>query len=205
MTKQDMQFEDVPSPNPAPEEPAPEPKPTEAKPQRLFDIPAPARGGAPVWANLPPNFKFPRGKTLMFLKFRADWTDTPLKGDPIIDQNGDVVTETKHVNGEEVTTPILWRQCVVWPLNVGDKKLALGRGMGDVYRTQEELARQMIRVADGEAVDWSGAGSFDIWWEDLGEKCRGLLIRIYNRLHVMDVEATTDFLQNCVEVRTSGS
>ncbi len=206
MNEQDMQFEEerpdasTPTGDAAP--PAEKPKP---EPRRL-DLPVASRGGAPDWVDLPANFKFPRGKSIIFLKFKSAWTDTPWKGDPILDPaTGEAVTETIYVDGEEVQAPVLWRQCVVWPLNIADKKLAMGRSMGDPFRAQDELSRQMIRVADGEAIDWSGAGSVDVFWNDLGEKCRGLLTRIYNRLHVMDTEATVDFLANCVEVRTSGS
>lgn len=206
-----MEFEPLPEEPVDTEEPPVEQK-LEEKPiptaapviRHGFDLPTPSMTqGAPPWALIPSGLKFPRGKSIMFFRFKSRLTDAPWKGNPHADENGQLITETTYVNGQEVTEVVLFRQCIVWPLNVADKRLAMGRSLGDNERAFEELTRQMIRIVDGEQVSWAMAGPIDVFWNDLGEKCRGLLGRIYTKLHVLAPEDQLDFFANCVVARTA--
>lgn len=171
-----------------------------------FQMPDAQPGGAPDWVKIPGGFRFPRGKALIFLRFRADWTDTPWKGEPIMNpETGEPYSEVIMRDGHPEKRAILWRQCICWPISVGDKNLAINRSMSSFAKMQDELTRQFIRVVDGHEVSWDKAGELDVFWSELGERCRGLLHRMYTKLHVLDPESTQDFLQNCVAVRTSGA
>lgn len=148
--------------------------------KRFFEIPDARAGGAPPWAKIPAGFKFPRGRQVAFLRFRAEWTDTPWKGD---------------------------RQAIVWTLTDADEKVALGRATGDVNRAASELSKQMLRAIDGHEVDWGGTpgpGNVDRWWTEIGGKCRQILVRVYTQLHVLSEEERADFFENCIEVRSTG-
>ncbi len=150
------------------------------KPKRYFAIPNARAGGAPQWAKIPSGFKFPRGRQVAFIRFRAEWTDTPWKGD---------------------------RQAIVWSLTDADEKIGLARAMGDVNRAANELSKQMLRAVDGYEVTWDGSpgpGNIDRWWTEIGGKCRQILVRVYTQLHVLSEEERTDFFENCIEVRTTG-
>lgn len=171
----------------------------EAASRLAMNLPDAEHGGAPPWVQLPPGFRFPRGKQILFLRFRSAWTDTPWKGAAHI--NPETGETDKDENGKE----ILYRQCVVWPINNADKKLALGRAQRDPNRAADELAKQMIRVHDGVEADWAvvRANGVEMFWNEMGEKCRGLLTRIFTQLHVLDTNSTADFLENCIAVRST--
>lgn len=164
----------------------------EAK-RNLLNIPAPSNGPAPYWALVPEGMVYPRGKQVMFIRFRSEWTDAPWKGQELIGPDG--------------VSLGLYRQCIIWSINTSDKKLAFARSNKDPNRAVDELAKQMIRVHDGIRTDWSvsSAQGIDGFWNELGEKCRGLMTRMFSRLHVLESAAVTDFLDNCVEVRKTGS
>lgn len=169
--------------------------------ERNFEVPDAQAGGAPHWVKLPQGFSFPRGKQILFVRFKSKWTDAPWIGSPMLDPNtGETEKDSK---GREV----LYRQCVLWPINVADKKFALARAQRDANRVAEELAKQMVRIHDGKEADWSvvRADGVEMFWNELGERCRQLLIRLFNKLHVLDSEEQRDFLQNCIEVRSTGS
>ena len=167
-------------------------------------IPPPSPGGAPSWVDIPAGFAFPRGKQFIFMRFKSSWTDTPWKGTPLKGDDGKIMCEyvTEEGTGNLVEKPILWRQCICWPLNVADKKLAVGRANGDVNRMSEELTKQMIRACDGEESDWALNGPQDAFWNEIGEKCRNLLDRMFNQLHMLNADETRDFLATCVAVRS---
>jgi hypothetical protein len=144
------------------------------QPPRLPDA---TQGGAPDWARVPPDLRVPRGRQVLFLRFRADLTDTKWKGE---------------------------RQAILWPISMGDKKLALGRAGGDPNRLSDELTKRMIRAVDGAVVDDTGApgvGNIDVWWDEIGEKCRSMLARVFVQLHVVSQAEAADFFENCVAVR----
>lgn len=141
-------------------------------------------GGAddmPEWAVLPNDLKIPKGRVVAFILFRADWTDTPDKGD---------------------------RQCIVWNLSDADERIALKRtAMGDGLGAVSELAKQSVRAVDGHRVDWSkpkGPGSIDQFWREIGAKCRALVQRWYLQNHQLTDREQADFFENCVAVRTMG-
>lgn len=137
--------------------------------------------GVPDWVVIPPDFKMPPGRVISFLRFRADWTDTPAKGD---------------------------RQCIVWNLTDADERIALKRGATqDAVSMVNELAKQCVRAVDGVKVNWGlarGPGSIDEFWREIGAKCRQLVVRWYTQNHALSDEEQKDFFENCVAVRTMG-
>lgn len=215
-TDQALNFQEK---TPAPETPAPEiekpPEMDEAQAQAVkkaaeFTVPPAQEGGAPAWVKIPSGFVFPRGKQFLFVRFKSSWTDTPLKGEPVMDpETGEVEADLIPYTDDDGNMavrkePILYRQCICIPLNVADKKFAIGRSQGDANRMVDELTKQMIRACDGAEADWAmGAGPHDIFWNEIGEKCRALLTRMFNKLHILPMEETQDFLQRCVVVRSS--
>jgi hypothetical protein len=136
----------------------------------------------PSWAltALPSDVKLPDGWLVWTVRLRAKLTNTPGKGD---------------------------RTCVMWNLDEGDEKRAMKRAKGDHLRVVHECTKQMLRVVDGAAANWSGmpgAGSVDQFWKEIGGKCRQQLMTIYLKQHTMDEEDLTDFFEHCVAVRTAG-
>ena len=193
--------EDIEQEAEAPASPANQKDEAAAATRLRLDIPAATHGGAPEWVQLPAQFRFPRGKQILFVRFRSEWTDTPWKGEMVADPE----TGSPEVDAEG--TPILYRQCVLWPINTADKRLALNRAQRDPNRAADELTKQMIRVHDGVVADWATvrANGVEMFWNEIGEKCRGLLHRMFSQLHVLDTNSTRDFLANCIEVRSTGS
>lgn len=209
-----LEFDDLPEETPvAPVDTSgaadlkPAPVPPEPKKSTFILPQVETDRGVPFWVILPQQpIKYPRGRQIVFLKFRSSWTDAPWKGSPILDpRTGKPMVERRLEGDREVEEIILWRQCICWTISVGDKKNAMQRSMGDQDRAIDEMTRQFIRVVDGEIVDWGVAGAIDIFWNDLGEKCRGLIQRIFNRMHVLSPAETVDFLANCVAIRSSGA
>jgi hypothetical protein len=132
----------------------------------------------PEWVVIPGDLKVPPGRQLMFVRFRAAWTDNPSKGD---------------------------RHCIMWNLTEGDEKLALKRTRGDSYRTIDELTKQSIRAIDGVRADWispTAVGSVSAFWTEIGGKCRQQLKNFYVKTHTLSTEETVDFFTNCIDVRT---
>lgn len=131
----------------------------------------------PEWVIVPEGLKVPSGRTLYALRFRAEWTDTPHAGE---------------------------RQCLIWPMSVGDHRLAMQRAAGDANRVSSEVCKQMIRAVDGVVVDRSGAigpGNVDVWWEAIGTKCRTAVERFTLKLSHLSQEEAADFFENCVAAR----
>lgn len=182
-------------------EPAEEPQVAAARAASslTFELPEPQAAGAPPWATVPTGMRFPRGKQVMFVRFKSVWTDAPWKGESFVDP----VTQQTELDARG--KPVLWRQCVVWPINTADKTLALERARRDPNRAPDELTKQMIRAIDGVEVDWAvvRGNGIEMFWNELGEGCRGLLTRLFTRLHVLNAEAVQDFLETCIEVRTT--
>jgi hypothetical protein len=155
-----------------------------AAPKKEHDFDSLARpvGEIPSWVILPPSegdgaLRYPPGRAVYFLRFRAEWTDTPQKGD---------------------------RQCVVWPLSDRDEKLAYGRinlGTSGVKAVSLEMAKQMVRAIDGVKVNWSGKrgpSSIDEFWTDIGARCRSMIERLFLKTHSLDQAQVDDFFENCV-------
>lgn len=146
---------------------------------RELVLPEATQTGAPPWATVPPGIQFPRGRQVLFVRFRAGLTETKWKGD---------------------------RQAILWSISTGDKKLALGRALGDPNRLSDEMTRRMVRAIDGVLVDETGmpgAGNLDVWWDEIGEKCRSQLSRIFVQLHVISRDEAVDFFENCIAVRVA--
>jgi hypothetical protein len=160
-------------------------EPQKAAPPQKTEFPKPTQEGAPVWAIVPPELVFPQGRPVYFLRFDARMTYTPKQGIAAPD------------NGK------LYRQCIFWPMSVGDKKFAAGRSMGDQIRFSDEMVKSCIRAIDGQAVNLANA-TFDIWWDQVGEKVRSLLHRLFGQLHYLTPEETSDFLEHCIEARSAG-
>lgn len=135
--------------------------------------------GIPEWAIIPEGFKKPKkGKQIYFVQFLASWTETPEKGN---------------------------RHCVMTNLSEADEKVARQRAQGDSVRTVLELARQMIRANDGVLVDWSRSkkeGNPDIFWREIGYKCRQEIASIFLKTHVLSEEQRSIFFAHCVRALT---
>ena len=100
------------------------------------------------------------------------------------------------------------RQCVCWPMSSGDETIAMGRAMGDPNRASDEFAKQMIRVIDGKPVDVEGSGqgeNLEIFWNEIGKRCRAWVVRIYSQLHYASPAETEDFLEHCIAVRSASA
>jgi len=128
----------------------------------------------PEWATIPVGMKMPKkGRSVAFLRIRADWTDEPDKGD---------------------------RWCMCWSLTEADERLAYARSRGDAQRSLGELAKQAIRVVDGHRADWSGKmnapGAVNVFWNEIGAKGRMLVRNYYLQTHSLTNEEQIDFFAN---------
>lgn len=133
----------------------------------------------PDWFTMPPGFVIPPHKEIIFLRFRAAWTDRPDKGE---------------------------RMCMLWPLSDADEKLALKRTRGEPARGLSELSKQLIRAVDGCRADWTGQpgpGSVERFWDEIGSKCRQLIQNYYAKTHTLSNEEKYDFLGNCFVVKNA--
>jgi len=143
-------------------------------------LPEATQDAPPEWANVPQELRLPRGRQVIYVRFRGTLTDTPWKGE---------------------------RQVILWPISIGDKRLASQRSQGDSNRFADEIAKQMIRAIDGHMVDWTGnpgPGNVDVFWEEVGERGRTMLQRMFVQLHVPSREEMRDFFENCIAVRVAG-
>jgi hypothetical protein len=137
-----------------------------------------AIGGIPPWGMpIPRDMPVPKGKVPVYIRFLKEWTDRPDLQD---------------------------RQCVIWTLSVSDEKLANKRasGVGE-SNALAELAKQMIKVVDGNPVDWSKRNKdadIDVFWEQIGPKCRSILVTMYLRLHSLSEVERCHFFEFCVGV-----
>ena len=135
----------------------------------------------PKWAIIPKGLVFPKGRTIYFVRFPADMTDTPADGE---------------------------RQCIMWNLNMADEDLALARARGSQLRVNRELTMAMIRAVDGVQSDWTqslanSAGSVRIWMNKIGARCRLQLQNIYMRTHGVDEDMRKRFFTDCLVSMTS--
>lgn len=191
--EQPLAYEEEPAKTP-PEEPEP-PDPPAVDPDGGMKS---RRGGAPPWVHLPEGLRMPRYRQAGFIRFPSAWTHAPNVGRPLRAED----EGSRKAAGEGK----LWRQVIIWPLTIGDMKLAIGRSMQDPNRYQDELAKQMIRAVDGHAADWTGIpspGSVDQLWEQLGSGCRSILRQIYGQLHNLSREQLSLFFASCIEFRTT--
>ncbi len=146
-----------------------------------------AQGEVPAWAaEFIPSagiggepFRFPRGRPIMFVRLRAEWTDMPTEGDRLL---------------------------ICWPISYGDQQFAIRRAKGDPNVVTDELTKQMIRAIDGKPVDWTGGNKQnpDVLWQQIGQKCRYLLTRLYLQNNTLSASETRDFFERCIAVVIPG-
>jgi hypothetical protein len=163
----------------------------------------------PAWARtaIPQGMKIPPGKQLSFLRFKSEWTDAPEKGNATTFRRKKPGTEGDAVAIME-DYEALSRVLVTWPLTVAEERLALKRARGEVGRASDELAMQMIRGVDGKRIDWTGEWAKNAdelepaerLWNEIGPKCRPLVINLYRQLHTLKAEELVDFFVDCLVV-----
>lgn len=142
--------------------------------------------GRPAWCKpFPPGFQVPKGKSLVFMRFRGDWTETPHLGD---------------------------RYCVCWGITVGEEYMADKRADERGTRAIPERAKLGIRfIATAESstlipVDASKSvaeADVDLFWEQIGLKCRTLITNTFIQTHSLSEAQRRDFFENCIEVRAA--
>lgn len=150
----------------------------EADADAAYSKPKTEESSLPDWVKIPSELQLPKGRRILAMRFRADWTETPEKGD---------------------------RQCVLWTLTEADEKLAFRRTRGESQMAINELSKQMIRAVDGKRVDWTGGddeASIQLWWNEIGMSCRTLVKNAYAKLHTLEAAQLVDFFTNCQVVRT---
>lgn len=152
------------------------------EPAPMFNEPEQSNSEIPSWVVMPPDLKLPSGRVVAYMLFKAEWTDTPNRGD---------------------------RHCLLWPLTSRDETIALKRTRGDSQRTLAEMAKQMIRAVDGKTADWglakaNGAAvpNVEMFWNDIGAKCRQQITNYYLRTHSMTNEEAASFFGQCLHIRT---
>lgn len=133
----------------------------------------------PAWVKVPADLAFPpHGVTWTAMRFLAEWTDRPQLGD---------------------------RQCIVWNLSYGDEKFARRRARGDAEAMMDEQAKQMIRAIDGKRCNYglpTDPASPDLFWEEIGKKCRLLVLNYFMKVHTLEAAERLHFFANCLVVRT---
>lgn len=191
-----------------PQEPVGAP-PDKEKPERavpivdLARVPDAVPGGAPPWVRLPAGLRIPRGRKAVFVRIPSRDTDAPNVGLPLPYEDEKALLHVGRGDPEK-GRGALWRQCILWPLDAGDNTHALQRAMGDPNRLSDELTRQMIRCIDGNRADWTGAAgesSMDQFWNQIGQRNRQMLQRVWSQLHVYARSEQVSFFENCVAVR----
>jgi len=133
----------------------------------------------PAWVKIPADLEFPpTGVTWTAMKFEPQWTDRPQLGE---------------------------RQCILWNLSVGDEKFSRRRARGDGDAMMDEQAKQMIRAIDGHRINWGNANAVqnpDLFWDEIGKKCRMLILNHFMQSHILDKAERMYFFSNCLVVRT---
>jgi hypothetical protein len=146
-----------------------------SNPERMAAAMEKAPGGMPDWFVAPAAFKAPPGRRVAIMRFRAEWTDAPQKGE---------------------------RQVVCWSLTAKEEELAASRAMGNDHRLVNELTMAAIRYIDGMRVDWTGTPGAGVnaaaFWAEIGSAGRKLLINYYVKAHTLTMEQQIDFFANCV-------
>lgn len=137
--------------------------------------------GPPDWAAMPADVKLPPpGMKVAYLRIPAAMTANPFYGD-------------------------LW--CACWPISETEEIIAHARSRGNPQRAISEMAKQTIRVVNGNKADWSGkkpAASVARFWAMIGPKGRQLVRNYYMRTHmVTDEEGALFFGQHFVTVTVS--
>jgi hypothetical protein len=132
-----------------------------------------AQSAWPEWCTVPDGLVFPKGRAIIPVRFRADWTDKSSAGD---------------------------RQAILWSLSDLDEKTVISRAMGDTARLVSEYSKIMVRAFDGKAhlQDGTTDGEFAMWWGEIGQKCRDMIWKLYLQLHRLNDKERADFFDNCI-------
>jgi hypothetical protein len=123
----------------------------------------------PDWAILPEGVKLPPvGTTIVFMRFEPSWLMDP--------------------NGPEL-------QCVLWPLTEAEELMAYKRSRGDQQRSVIELAKQCVKIADGQKADWTKGKTSNVekFWAKLGPKARHMVRNYYAKTHIVTAVESLDF------------
>jgi len=137
----------------------------------------------PSWVKIPDapwTLPTGKGKKIIALRFFADTTDFPEKGD---------------------------RQVIMWSLTLADERTALRRVQGRRELLQQEFTMQMIRAIDGMPVDWTRrnrAADPTVFFDEIGPKCREMMERIYNSHHNMNQEEQVAFFGRGIALLSRG-
>lgn len=158
----------------------------------------PKSSDVPQWVRYPEGLVVPKGRRLVFMRFPSTWTSTPHVGFPLPVEDAGAV-KLGGVAG-------LWRQCICWDMSVGDEKIAASRSLGSQFRFNVELTKQMVRVVDGFLVNDDGSegpGNLEVFWEQLGKRCRDVLSEVWVRTHRLSTEEQTSFFEHCIALVTN--
>lgn len=141
------------------------------------------KGDIPDWVVFPNDghFKIPQGEDLLILRFRAQW----VKGG------------ARH-KGDRV--------CIMWAISAAEEKVAIMRARGEQGLVLRELAKQAVRSVDAHTADWTGTrpgGNVDRFFDEIGPKCRPIVVTCYNKLHSMSSEDLVDFFNECFVSRNA--
>jgi hypothetical protein len=171
---------------------------------------AAGEGDRPAWGMLavPEGMRLPQGAPITFLRFRTAWCDYRARGKGIMTGYREPRVPGKPEEGM-VVREHLSRVLVLWPLTYAEERQALRRAK-DNATTYDELAKGTIRAVDGMRIDWTGAYakkenggilySANNLWEELGPKCRPLVIANYRQMSALSNEDLQSFLLDCVVV-----
>lgn len=133
----------------------------------------------PEWAKIPATaadgspFRFPKGRKVFFLRFRANLTSVPGRGE---------------------------RQAILWEMSPGDLEFARTRSQGDRMKMVDQMTLQCIRAIDGLAVDWATGGAVNNpvqFWAEVGQGYRTLIQTLASQVNMLNAAETRDFLENC--------
>lgn len=155
----------------------------------------------PPWVRWPKGLNPPKNRIVYFVRFPARFTSTPHRGDPLPAEDEAAIKLSGFAGAR-------WRQCIIWEMSTGDQKMAINRAMNDRFRFQEEMTKQMVRAIDGVIVDTTGGevvGNLDVWWEQIGMKCRQQLQDLWVKLHRMDEKEQVLFFESCIAARSMGT
>jgi len=131
----------------------------------------------PEWATVPEDLKIPPGRSVFFVRFKAEWT--------------------LNKNGHD-------RVLILWPITVREEKIAIKRARGEVGEIMDELTKMAVRCVDGKPVKPDMAAQvLGKLWDELGLKCVAQLRNWYQRQHTLEPEQALDFYGSCFAVTSS--
>jgi hypothetical protein len=151
----------------------------------------------PAWAQpfFPAGLHIPKGRDVMFTRFRSAWTQAPDEG---------VMTDWAFTQPgkDPVYKPVRSRVLLLWTISDAEETHAIKASRGERERVLPEQVKRMVRAVDGRLVDWTGNAlkrdselvDMNAVWRDLGPKCRQILHNFYLRMHTLTNAEMGDFL-----------